>query len=504
MKLIYNKTIIWLLGLHILAVGIFYFGYSRLSLRLDESQSLWQTSHSMRELLDSLSRNVHVPLYHTTIHYWQIVWGNGVVAGRVYSLIFFLVSIGLIYYMGKKIFDERTGLIAATLLTLSPFMNWYASEIRMYTLLVCLTIGIHTIFMQLIREPRRVLWICYVGLAIVGMYTHYFFAFNLLSHGIYVLSTVRTPSFMSRFKRFCTAGVVVICAFVPWIYKVATSEKSLGSSPLLSAPTSVDFFNVFSQFLFGFQIDYINSIILSLWPFVFIILLISIRKHVALSEESKFLIIAFLVPILVAFAVSMSLTPVFLSRYLIIVLPAIYLLTARVIVTLPSYSSLIVRTALYVGMVSMLFIQLYNPDTPTREKFNDVGAYLSTHVTGRDIVVLSAPFLVYPIDYYYKGPASIQTLPQWDRYSGEELPPFDAEALPYEIEDIRTNRERVFLVLGYDQGYEGVIKKYLDSRFPLIEEHVFSKGLTVRVYKTRFYDPFLSFTTAVPAFESSL
>jgi len=148
-------------------------------------------------------------------------------------------------------------------------------------------------------------------------------------------------------------------------------------------------------------------------------------------------------------------------------------------------------------------VQLLSPLTPVKEKFNDVGAYLNTEVTGRDIVTLSAPFLIYPIDYYYDGPARIETLPRWDRYNGEELPAFEESTLAEQVEYIRAHHERLFLVLGYDQGYEKIIQTYLDSRFPILEERVFSKDLTVRVYKVRFYDPYESFTSIVSAVESS-
>lgn len=502
MRWINNKHIVWIIGLQIIAVMLFYFGYANLSLRLDESQSLWQTSHSVGELLNSLSRNVHVPFYHTTVHYWQIFWGNGVVAGRVYSLIFFLASIVLIYVAGKKIFNTYTGIVAATLLTLSPFMNWYASEIRMYTLVVFLTIAFHMAFIQLLRQPTRMLWVLYTLLAVVGIYSHYFFSLVIFSHIIYFASYGRKVFEQKQVRGFILSGISVALLFLPWVYKVFSAERGLGSSPLLSVPDSIDFFNVFSNFLFGFQTDTVNSIILSLWPLVFILLLLSIRKHVSLSEESKFLVIATLTPLGAAFIISIFVTPVFLSRYLIIVLPALYLILARALVVIPVHIRVPTGVALSVGMIGMLLVQLLSPLTPVKEKFNDVGAYLNTEVTGRDVVTLSAPFLIYPIDYYYDGPARIETLPRWNRYNGEELPAFEEKKLAEHVEYIRAHHERLFLVLGYDQGYEKIIQTYLDSRFPILEERVFSKDLTVRVYKVRFYDPYESFTSIVSAVES--
>lgn len=499
-----KKHIVWILGLQMVAVMVFYFGYAHLSLRLDESQSLWQTSHSMNELLNSLSRNVHVPFYHTTIHYWQILWGNGVLAGRAYSLIFFLASIILMYIAGKKIFNEYTGLLAATFFTLSPFMNWYASEIRMYTLLVFLTIAFHMVFIQLLRKSTYLLWTLYTLVAVIGMYSHYFFSLVILSHIIYfMLYGGRNILKQKQVLGFTLSGISLVLLFLPWVYKVFSAERGLGSSPLLAVPDSIDFFNVFSHFLFGFQTDFVNSIVLSLWPLLFVLLLLSIRKNVSLSEESKFLMIATITPLCVAFIISIFVTPVFLSRYLIIVLPSLYLILGRTFTMLPFYMRMLAICVLAVGMVGMMIVQSVSPVTPVKEEFSGVTQYLNASVTGRDVIILSAPFLIYPIDYYYHGPARIETLPRWNRYNGDELPAFDESTLSEQVEYIRAYHEKVYLVLGYDQGYEKTIQTYFDSRFPILEERVVSKDLTVRVYKVRFYNPYESFIDVVSGHLSS-
>src|SRR5690348_2034841 len=73
---------------------------SHQSLRLDESQSLWQTSHSPHEILSIVASDVHVPLYHFLLHYWQMFLGNGVTTARWLSLLFFLATIPAAYFLG--------------------------------------------------------------------------------------------------------------------------------------------------------------------------------------------------------------------------------------------------------------------------------------------------------------------------------------------------------------------------------------------------------------------
>ncbi len=121
---------------------------SRQSLRLDESQSLWQVSHTPSKLLYLVAQDVHVPLYHFLLYAWTIAFGNGVATVRYMSLLFFAATIPLVYILGRDTFNRRIGLTAATLLTLSPFMNWYGSEARMYSLLTMMTVINQIFFMR--------------------------------------------------------------------------------------------------------------------------------------------------------------------------------------------------------------------------------------------------------------------------------------------------------------------------------------------------------------------
>ena len=63
----------------------------RQSLRLDEAQSLWQTSHGFGRMYELVAQDVHVPLYHTVLRVWVLLVGNGVTATSLLSLLLFLL-----------------------------------------------------------------------------------------------------------------------------------------------------------------------------------------------------------------------------------------------------------------------------------------------------------------------------------------------------------------------------------------------------------------------------
>ena len=94
-------------GLIVFVVAMSMLIFSHQSLRLDESQSLWQTSHTPTKILNIIAQDVHVPLYHFILHFWQLFFGNSVITGRVLSLIFFALSIPAVYFVGKRTFNKN-------------------------------------------------------------------------------------------------------------------------------------------------------------------------------------------------------------------------------------------------------------------------------------------------------------------------------------------------------------------------------------------------------------
>ena len=85
------------LAVHALALGLIVLGSRAAlldkSIRLDEAQSLWQTDHSYGRLLELISRDVHVPLYHVLLRTWRLVLGPDIVTARLLSLAFLLASV---------------------------------------------------------------------------------------------------------------------------------------------------------------------------------------------------------------------------------------------------------------------------------------------------------------------------------------------------------------------------------------------------------------------------
>jgi mannosyltransferase len=474
-----------LLAMMLFVLGISYFLLGAQSLRLDEAQSLWQTSHTPSKLLYLVGQDVHVPLYHFMLYFWQLLFGNGVATVRIMSLVLYLVTIPLTYKLGAEAVSRRVGLLAALMLTLSPFMNWYGNEARMYSLLTLVTVVNQIFFLRAWQRGRRSDWICYILSAMVGVYSHYFFLLVLLTQAIYFL--LRPQVFpKGTFKRLSGAAILVIAALAPWLLYVVHLGLASGTKPLLSKPTTVDLFNTFSQFIFGFQDDHINTFIVSLWPLTVLLAFLTLQRHRRMSPSVFYLLFGAVFPVIFAFLFSFFIHPFYLSRYLIVALPSLYIFLSWVLSTYGRKLQFTVVTIFLVGMSITLYQEIASSSNPVKENYKSAVEYLNTHAKAQDIVVVSAPFTIYPVEYYYRAPAQLTTLPIWDRFVAANAPTYSPRRLPTEVATLTASHEHLYLLLSYNQGYEKDLKSYFENRYPTIYKHTFSTDLTLYEFQVSY------------------
>lgn len=486
----------WLVGVSLLLMIGFaiYFSlavFSQTSLRLDEAQSLFQTNRDLAGVLNLVAQDVHVPGYHILLHYWQLVFGNDIFTARMMSLVFFVLLIPSVYVLANYTFDRRVGLFAALLVTLSPFMDWYGSEARMYTMLALLAVLHQLAFMKLFKEGKTVHWVWFTLTAIMGMYTHYFFAFVILTEIFFYVFSRKEFAAPKAFRKFLISGGLVVAALAPWLYYVYQLGTASNTQPSLTEPTSIDLFNTYAQFIFGFQVDGLNTIIVSLWPIIVLLAFFALQANRKTSREVIFFVMAAIVPVIGAFIISVTVRPFFQSRYLIVALPALMIFVAWVLSIYPTRVRRALQGVIIVVMAGLFAVQAINPNTPVKEDYRDAVGYLSENTTSQDVVILSAPFTIYPTEYYYTGPAKVTTQPIWNRFEQGAVPAFDEQKLADEVDANTRSYRTAWLMLSYDQGYNKDVKNYYDNNFERTSVREFSKDLWVYSYKIR-YDPTLT------------
>ena len=455
------------------------------SLRLDEAQSLWQTSHSFGRMYQLVAQDVHVPGYHTVLKLWIAVFGHGVATTRALSLVLFVLTIPAVYALGRRVFDERDSLFAAALVALSPFLTWYGNEIRMYAALALVVVLNQLCFLRIFQRAARANWTFYALTAVVGIYTHYFFWLTLLTQGVFYLVNRRRFA-RGSFLRLATVAGLLLVALAPWLLFVRSQGGSGGNQPLLLAPTSVDLFNTFSQFFAGFQDNFINTLLVAMWPMVVLLSLLALQKTRRVPPEIGYFLLMGLLPVLAAFTVAITVRPVYVTRYLIVALPSLLLFLTWLLTVYGRRTALLLRSVLLLGLVAASLQQALSPATPVKEDYRAASDYLASAAAPQDIVVISPPFTSYPFDYYWNGAAALTTLPAWNRVEAGAAPAFDAAKLPEQAAALKVGHHDAWLVLSYDQGYQDTVVQYFDATFQRLEARPLSAGLIVYHYRLRY------------------
>lgn len=121
---------------------------------IDEGISVGIASHPLSQLPRLLREDGSPPLFYVLLHFWMKLFGTSEAATHTLPLLISLSAIPVAYWAGRELFDGRAGVWAAALMATNPFLNWYSTEARMYTLVVLLaTVGM-TLAWRAFRDRR--------------------------------------------------------------------------------------------------------------------------------------------------------------------------------------------------------------------------------------------------------------------------------------------------------------------------------------------------------------
>jgi hypothetical protein len=163
-----------LLGLAVLvAVVAFLWGRAAwMSFWLDEGIAVGVASHPLWSIPRVLLQDGSPPLYYMLLHAWMSLFGSSDASTHFLSLLFALATVGAALWAGWSLFGRRTGWMCALLVALNPFVAYYASETRMYSMAVLLALLATATFLHAFVFGRRRYLPWFVVCQTLLMYTH--------------------------------------------------------------------------------------------------------------------------------------------------------------------------------------------------------------------------------------------------------------------------------------------------------------------------------------------
>ena len=208
----------WLWWILLLACGVRFYGFTASAIWCDEGSSLMLSNYPLADIWSHASHDVHPPLYFMLLHGWMAMFGDSLVSVRTLSVLPGIVSVMLGMWLVRLVATQRAALLAGLLLALLPTAVRYSQEVRMYSLMGVWLIAATIALVYWIKAPGKHRYpVIYTLLMAAAFYTHYFTAFCVLAHWLYLLLCGRDTGWLIKRPAWWLANVAIVLLFLPWL-----------------------------------------------------------------------------------------------------------------------------------------------------------------------------------------------------------------------------------------------------------------------------------------------
>jgi uncharacterized membrane protein len=346
---------------------------------------------------------VHPPLFHFAVRAWVYLIGTGELSGRLIAVTFGVLSIPLIYWLGREILGPKTGLVAAALLALSPVHIYHSQYGRHYSLFVFFVLLSMVAFLKV--YDRLDSWrygVFYILSNVLLVYTHYFGWLIILCQSLFFLS-----GRVFHFRRWVLLQALIVVAYIPWVYLIANIffRNSLNQQAIvphitwIKPPSLWKPVHTLSLFNGELPIQYQGRVSLLLLGGISLLSLKGVFCNDKYREAVLFLFSCVIVPFVLVFVVSHTVQPIWILRAMLVSLPAYYLLIAV-------GSQRIKRKAISFSLVliPLLWISLAVSSysvSKHRMPFEEIVSYLEKESEGGIPILVQNNYLMNSIFFYY-------------------------------------------------------------------------------------------------------
>ena len=386
------------LMLLLLAISLRLFKLGFHNLWFDEATSVFTTLPGFN--LARFIADFNPPLYYLLLKLWVHWTGYSEFMLRFPSIVSNIISIFLLYKIGRKYFDDKVGRLAAFIMAIAPLHLWYSQEVRGYTLYTLLILVMVYFLGLAIEKDHWRDWLIFTTASLMAIFVSYI-SFVALLATLFFLRKTKDRMFTWL---FCTSSTVIIFILI-WGHVFFRR--------LLDA--RVNFWASYSSFssirimLDNFNLGYNgNSITYPLILVLSIVILLYSFLRKKLSAEQLNLLYFLLFSLTIMFLLSTAM-PIYIPRSMLAFSPFYYLFIARGVRNITLSWMRIFIIAVYIIMTCLALIAYYNDDIADqahhegvilKKPVKPISVYLKNHVATDDIIIYTAIDIMFPCWYY--------------------------------------------------------------------------------------------------------
>ncbi|MEO7539300.1 MAG: glycosyltransferase family 39 protein [Pyrinomonadaceae bacterium] len=319
----------------------------------DEIFGVHAAQHPWGEMFGFVALDlIHPPLFYVLLKLWVAIGGESLLWLRSFPVVFAVAALFPFLSLCRELkLDPQTRMFALFLITVNGSLIKYSQEVRMYSLLMCLSLFSIWLFTRYFIKGKSFVPLLIVNILLV--YTHYFGWFLIVTEvaAILLLQRIKWRAMIKMFA-------ITLAAFLPWLLVIynasrtgVTVAQNIGwmQRPGMAAISLLKLALIEPFYFQASNVDPFSIYRVTI-PLILIFLVAIILFATAWSERSVkevrsvFLLLSFtVIPVLGALVFSWTLPySVWGARHLIFVFAPSSLLFAIVIFNIPNRS---IRTA---------------------------------------------------------------------------------------------------------------------------------------------------------------
>ena len=394
-------------------------------------------------------------LFYLLLRFWLNV-GRSEAVLRILPLSFAIATVPFMFAIARRMFGGLVALVAAALLSTNAMFLEHGQDLRSYSLSALLVTISSWFFTRGLVDPSRANRIGHVIASALAVYAHFFAALVLVAQVLTVLlfrERRRSLRLLAADMALVTLAVVPLAAFVffgdrgqvDWIPELSAQGIRSALLDLSGMPSTPAMLLLAGLIGAGVTFAFLRQPP-GATPDKAVD---GDLGRVAPSWQIGFVLLWFVLPIAGAVAISVF-KPLLISRYLLVALPGLALLTAAALTSLPWRLLVGAATAVVLVLAVVEVMAWYSADPET--SYVAKASYVADHAGPDDGIVFYAPTVIRPFGYYagYYDAGEKRVSPEviypdkyWLGYSRTQYDP------PVErITEAAATHDRVWLVSG--------------------------------------------------------
>jgi hypothetical protein len=222
--------------------GAYFYLHSASNLWLDEALSLNIARLPLSQLQTALKHDGAPPLYYILLHFWSGLFGTSATAVRSLSAVCMGGAVVITWFVARRWLGERVAWLTALLMAVNPYAYRYATETRMYALVILLVAAGILAVQRVIERPSVGRLSVFAVIVALAIYTQYWLFYLLAVCIVFFLWMARTERYGVAGKRLLIATWLGLLAFLPWaptfLYQSAHTGTPWGRAMFPTIPVA--------------------------------------------------------------------------------------------------------------------------------------------------------------------------------------------------------------------------------------------------------------------------